>query len=133
MHVSCGVHVVEAGTRVSDTEPGPVTPPQGEESTDNLLALSWQPAFCETKPDTDECLELNAGELPVTETQLSIHGLWPQPESRAYCGVPAALVSLDKASRWSELPAPELDADDPRPARRWRCRAPRASSSGTSG
>ena len=77
----------------------------------NLLALSWQPAFCELKPGKTECEQLNAGELPVTETQLSLHGLWPQPRGKEYCGVPAGLVALDKASRWAELPEVAVDAE----------------------
>jgi ribonuclease T2 len=113
VHVSCGKHVVEAGTPVTDVPGGttPVTPSPGTESAENVLALSWQPAFCETKPTKPECVDLNAGNLPVTEQQLSIHGLWPQPEGNAYCGVPAALVDLDRASRWSELPEVATDAE----------------------
>jgi ribonuclease T2 len=111
VHVSCGVHTVPAGTRVADAPTGPVEPEPGEESADNLLALSWQPAFCETRPSKVECEDLNAGNLPVTETQLSVHGLWPQPDGNFYCGVPAGLVSLDKASRWAELPEAEVDAE----------------------
>ena len=47
----------------------------------------------------------------MTEQQLSIHGLWPQPEGKAYCGVPAGLVALDKASQWSDLPEVAIDAE----------------------
>ena len=47
----------------------------------------------------------------MTETQLSLHGLWPQPRGNDYCSVSAALRSLDRAKRWSELPELELDAD----------------------
>jgi ribonuclease T2 len=111
VHVSCGKHVVEAGTPVTQAGPAVVTPSTGSESAENVLALSWQPAFCETKPQKPECVELNAGNLPVTEQQLSIHGLWPQPEGNAYCGVPAALVALDSASRWAELPEVATDAE----------------------
>ena len=77
----------------------------------NLLALSWQPAFCELKPGKTECEQLNAGELPITETQLSLHGLWPQPRGKEYCGVPAGLVALDRASQWAELPEVAVDAE----------------------
>jgi ribonuclease T2 len=49
--------------------------------------------------------------LPITETQLSLHGLWPQPNGNFYCGVPDEIQRLDQSHRWSELPAPELDAD----------------------
>ncbi len=132
----CGVHVVGPGTSPrpqpagpgpglgSGSDPGPgagpvmgqeggPTPPAvtGEESDDNLLALSWQPAFCETKPEKTECRRLNAGDLPGTDARLSIHGLWPQPRSNVYCGAPAALVRLDEASRWDELPSSEVDAE----------------------
>ena len=81
----------------------------GEEAAEHVLALSWQPAFCEYRPEKAECRALNDGDLPVTETQLSLHGLWPQPEGNVYCGVPAGLVALDKASQWADLPEVALD------------------------
>ncbi len=59
---------------------------------------------------TAECRALNDGGLPAAATRLSIHGLWAQPESRAYCDVPAALVELDQEGRWSKLPPVDLDA-----------------------
>lgn len=113
VHVDCGLHVVKAGTEVTpgDIDPIDVIPPSGDESDDNLLALSWQPAFCEARPNKTECVQLNDGLLPITETQLSIHGLWPQPRDNIYCGVPKALVKLDKTKRWSELPELPLDAE----------------------
>ena len=111
--LNCGVHVIAAGPVPDDGDvsPEPFDPPGGTEATDLLLALSWQPAFCETKPSKTECLQLNDGLLPITETQLSLHGLWPQPNGNFYCGVSKEIQNLDKAARWSELPAPELDAD----------------------
>jgi ribonuclease T2 len=120
VRADCGVHVVAAGTAQPGTEPIPGTgtgtgglPPVTErpESDDNLLALSWQPAFCETKPDKTECRRLNAGDLPETETRLSIHGLWPQPRGNDYCGVTDELKRLDGAGRWSDLPEVEMDAE----------------------
>ena len=113
VNTACGLHVIDAGTATSTgpSESVVVTPPPGDESEENLLALSWQPAFCETKPGKKECRQLNDGLLPVTETQLSIHGLWPQPRGNVYCGVPRALVDLDKAGRWSELPELPLDME----------------------
>ncbi len=113
VHVSCGVHVVVADTP-TNTGPGTppvVTPPAGNEFTDNLLALSWQPAFCEYRPNKAECIALNDGNLPKAAEGLSIHGLWPQPRGKDYCGVPQALVQLDTASRWADLPAVEIDAE----------------------
>lgn len=112
IHEDCGVHVIAAVPTPDDGDtPGDFDPPQGTEATDLLLALSWQPAFCEQLPNKAECRQLNDGLLPITETQLSIHGLWPQPRGVEYCGVPQAIEDLDKAGRWEDLPAPELDAD----------------------
>ncbi len=113
VHVSCGRHVVEANTATGPdpVDPAVITPPEGAESTENVLAISWQPAFCEIRPGKTECQSLNAGDLPITETRFSIHGLWPQPRSNVYCGVPEAAKQLDGAGRWSELPAVEMDAE----------------------
>lgn len=113
VHITCGAHVTASGP-VPDPVDGPqdpFTPQGGTEATDLLLALSWQPAFCETRPSKTECQQLNAGLLPITESRLSLHGLWPQPNGNFYCGVPDSIENLDKANRWDELPAPELDAD----------------------
>jgi ribonuclease T2 len=113
VHVDCGLHVIDAETPIWDG-PGDkvvITPPAGNESDTHLLALSWQPAFCEGKPGKIECKQLNDGLLPVTETQLSIHGLWPQPRGKDYCGVPKTLIDLDRSSRWSELPDVPVDAE----------------------
>ena len=79
------------------------------ESTDNRLALTWQPAFCETSRAA-ECRLLNGGRLPAAAQALSIHGLWPQPRGREYCGVSDGVRAADKAGRWADLPAPEVDA-----------------------
>ena len=111
VHVRCGVHVVAAGTEVVPLPEEPVDPSPGVEADAHLLALSWQPAFCEYRPEKAECRALNAGDLPVTETRLSLHGLWPQPEGNLYCGVPAGLVALDEASRWADLPEVPLDEE----------------------
>jgi ribonuclease T2 len=111
VHIGCGLHVVEAGTEVAPLPEDPFEPDLGDEAAAHVLALSWQPAFCETRPDKAECRALNAGDLPAAEARLSLHGLWPQPESELYCGVPAGLVALDEAARWADLPEPELDAE----------------------
>lgn len=121
VYKDCGVHVIPAN-RFTSTLPAAI--PQshgntqentnstyGREATDFMLALSWQPAFCEKKTEKTECKQLNAGRLPITQTQLSLHGLWPQPKGNFYCGVSDAVKRLDKQKRWSELPAPALDAD----------------------
>ncbi|MCF8480286.1 MAG: hypothetical protein K9H25_07640 [Rhodospirillum sp.] len=81
------------------------------ESTDTLLALSWLPAFCETMPKARECQVLNGGGMPDAARRLSLHGLWPQPRDRVYCGVSATNIKRDKAGDWKRLPAPPLSAE----------------------
>jgi len=51
-------------------------------SQKNLLALSWHNAFCETHRYKKECKNArNRGNF-------TLHGLWPQPKGKVYCGVP---------------------------------------------
>ena len=68
---------------------------------DMVLALSWQPGFCETRPRLRECKSQTAQRFDASH--FSLHGLWPQPRNKAYCGVPEAEVQRDKSSRWKSL------------------------------
>jgi ribonuclease T2 len=73
-----------------------------QSGADYVLALSWEPAFCEGLPDKAECKAETAQSYDATH--LSLHGLWPQPRSKSYCGVASAVVASDKAHDWSALP-----------------------------
>ncbi len=73
---------------------------------DFLLALSWQPAFCETRPTKAECRNQSTDSFEADN--LALHGLWPQPRGNDYCGVSGEIKRLDKARRWDELPPIEL-------------------------
>ena len=75
----------------------------------HVLALGWEPAFCEHHTDKIECREMKADS--VDATHLSLHGLWPQPRGTQYCGAPAAAVAADRAHDWASLPEPEMSAD----------------------
>ncbi|MBS1214126.1 MAG: Ribonuclease precursor [Proteobacteria bacterium] len=73
-----------------------------EDSGHYLLAVSWQPAFCETKPSKTECRTQSAERFDATH--FALHGLWPQPQGNVFCGVSAAdKVAADKG-RWDQLP-----------------------------
>lgn len=72
-----------------------------------ILALSWQPAFCETKQYKPECASQNNGRFDATNFVL--HGLWPNQNDDpshtfAYCGQSNDIINTDKASDWCELP-----------------------------
>jgi ribonuclease T2 len=74
-----------------------------------VLALSWQPAFCESKPEKKECRSQTASRRDAVE--FSLHGLWPQPRRNVYCGVEPSIVALDDQRRWDMLPTPVLSAE----------------------
>jgi ribonuclease T2 len=79
-----------------------------QQRTQYVLAISWQPAFCETRPDRPECTSQTEDRFDAGN--FALHGLWPQPRSRDYCGVDAATVELDEDGEWDQLPAPDLSA-----------------------
>ncbi len=69
-------------------------------TTTELLALSWQNAFCETHRRVRECRQDRGGDAG----HLTLHGLWPQPRNNIYCKVPKKTVSRDKFHQWKTLP-----------------------------
>jgi ribonuclease T2 len=82
-------------------------------SKQNLLALSWHNAFCETHRYKKEC-KRGLGNLlkrKASETQFVLHGLWPQPRNNVYCNVESVLKKLDKNKRWRDLPCLALDEE----------------------
>lgn len=52
-------------------------------STNNLLAISWQNAFCETHRDKRECR--NVDPKGYAASHFTLHGLWPQPRHKVNC------------------------------------------------
>jgi ribonuclease T2 len=76
---------------------------------EHVLAVSWQPAFCETRPRLPECRSQTADRFDASN--FALHGLWPQPRSQAYCGVDERTVAQDKRRRWRDLPWERLDDD----------------------
>ncbi|NEP58171.1 MAG: ribonuclease [Symploca sp. SIO2G7] len=82
---------------------------QNPANQDYLLALSWQPSFCETRPSKTECRSQTAERFDATN--LVLHGLWPQPRQNVYCNVSKDIINLDKDRRWSELPPIDLSEE----------------------
>jgi len=83
-----------------------LAPAQAAAAENYLLAVSWEPAFCETKPTKLECQT----ETPTRfdASHLVLHGLWPQ--SGSYCGVSRTKRSYDTSNRWNKLPAVQLNS-----------------------
>ncbi|MDB9306514.1 MULTISPECIES: ribonuclease T2 family protein [Cyanophyceae] len=97
--ISC-VGSVDSTADTTDTTLPIVTVPTGN---DYLLALSWQPAFCEGKPDKAECQILAANPDRFEAKHFVLHGLWPQPKSNVYCNVSERDITYDKQN-WEKLP-----------------------------
>ena len=52
-------------------------------STDNLLAISWQNAFCQAHQNKRECR--NVKPTAYSASHFTLHGLWPQPRNNVNC------------------------------------------------
>jgi ribonuclease T2 len=109
--VSCGEHVVpvdEIVTPIPNPEPGGPGGPSPENPAQRyVLAVSWQPAFCETKPSKPECVSQTVERFDASH--FTLHGLWPQPQNNVYCHVAPSIVATDKDNRWMDLPALALE------------------------
>lgn len=68
-----------------------------------VLAMSWQPAFCERARRRPECRSQSGDRYDASH--FSLHGLWPQPGNRIYCNVAPHIVETDKRRRWNRLPS----------------------------
>ena len=74
-----------------------------------VLAATWQPAFCELRRHRPECRRQTLDRPDAR--QFSLHGLWPQPIGRAYCGVGRAQREASEAGDWKRLEVPDLTPD----------------------
>ncbi len=75
-----------------------------------ILALSWQPAFCEFNAGKTECRELDDGDYAASN--LTLHGLWPNAadgDHPVYCGISASDRRTDETGAWCALPATGAD------------------------
>lgn len=77
-----------------------------------ILALSWQPAFCEANAQRPECAELDDGDFAAAN--LVLHGLWPNAadgDHPFYCGVMETDRDADTSGAWCALPEAGADAE----------------------
>lgn len=96
---------VECGTIPAQASPG-ATRASAYRGTQYILAVNWQPAFCETAPRTRECRDQRPNSFEATN--FSLHGLWPQPRGNEYCDVPNRNRIASEDGRWRDLPPLDL-------------------------
>ncbi len=89
--------------RLAQNNKAPTTSSQShsKKAKQNLLALSWQNAFCQTHQYKKECKNRNSQSFGAFEFVL--HGLWPQPRNNQYCNVSKKEVGMDKNKQWYRL------------------------------
>lgn len=73
-----------------------------------VLALSWQPAFCETKPQKPECRITDPASYQARH--FTLHGLWP---NQRQCGTRYAFCGEVSTQRqdFCDYPEVRLDSD----------------------
>ena len=76
-----------------------------------MLAVTWQPAFCQLHARKPECGSQTSDRFDATH--FTLHGLWPQPRAKEYCGVSAALRDLDRPDFVGSTAACGADGCDP--------------------
>lgn len=97
------LHAAEMPDSPADEADAPAAVAAGK--TVMILGLSWQPGFCEGRPNVPECR--NQAATDVSARQFSLNGLWRMRQT--YCGVPDVLKDQDKQRKWLAMPALALD------------------------
>ena len=82
------------------------TAPQPYRGTQYVLAVNWQPAFCEAAEHVRECRNQQPNSFEASN--FTLHGLWPQPRSNEYCGVSDRDLWASRDGRWRDLPPLDL-------------------------
>ena len=72
-----------------------------------VLAISWQPSFCQTKQYKPECISQTTDRYDANN--FTLHGLWP--DKFTYCGVSDQQINDDKQGEWDDLPGLNLDEE----------------------
>ncbi len=74
--------------------------------TQYILAVNWQPAFCELNTRVRECRDQRPNSFEATN--FALHGLWPQPRGNEYCDVSDRDRIASETGRWRDLPPLDL-------------------------
>lgn len=96
--IDCGTR---SDQRAEITEPTSPSASQTYRGTQYILAVNWQPAFCETAPSKPECRSQRANSFEATN--FTLHGLWPQPRDNEYCDVSGADRMASESGRWRDI------------------------------
>ncbi len=80
-----------------------------DQPEEQLLALSWHNAFCETHRYRRECKRNSNSRY--NDNRFVLHGLWPQPRNNLYCNVSREQKQYDKNHQWNRIEKLALNDD----------------------
>jgi ribonuclease T2 len=80
------------------------------DTSSTWLVMTWGPSLCRAGSTSPGC---KSGQVDRMGRTWILHGLWPQPATNQYCGVPKGLVDRARDIRNSNLP-PIAVGDDVR-------------------
>ena len=99
--MSCGEHVNPVKNSVTTERKS-----LNSKKEQYVLAVSWQPAFCEGHNRKKECKKQSTEDFDASN--FTLHGLWPQPRGNEYCRVSKDQKRKSKKKKWSKLRPLEL-------------------------
>jgi ribonuclease T2 len=94
--VTCGT---SPALQTGHTQEKPTAP--AYRGTQYILAVNWQPAFCELNSRVRECRDQRPNAFEATN--FTLHGLWPQPRGNEYCDVTNRDRIASQDGRWRDI------------------------------
>ncbi len=77
-------------------------------SSSSLLVVTWAPSLCKVEASNPGCKSGHVGKLG---RKLILHGLWPQPRTEQFCGVPSAVADRVRDLHGADMPSLNLPED----------------------
>ena len=78
------------------------------DTSSTWLVMTWGPSLCRAEPTSPGC---KSGHVEKLGPTWILHGLWPQPATNQYCGVPKGLIDRARDIRRSDLPPVDVGDD----------------------
>jgi ribonuclease T2 len=112
LSISCAlaavvVAAVTFSVRVLDHKPSSAAF-DSSDSGSSWLVLTWAPSLCASDPRNAGC---TSGHVGAQGSTWILHGLWPQPADKQYCGVPKAIAEKASDLHGSHMPSVDLSDD----------------------
>jgi ribonuclease T2 len=81
---------------------------ESDATRSSWFVVTWGPTLCQVEPSNLGCASGHVGDMGQT---MVLHGLWPQPSTNQYCGVPKEVADRSRKIHGSDIPPVELSED----------------------